>query len=277
MLSLFEIFGTCLVTFSFIKNSKNWIENVFITSLYFTLVHIFLHTVDKYHSLEGFISGEPICSSKFMNDITVCIHYDALFTYLIGQILWCYYAMPKFRQNRNTRTKLWFYYFFHSIPLIAMLGGFVNNWNFYIQVKTDLILIIVAMLNYDFEMFVWFGCCKEIEQIDQGNFSNFHSNILHSTRFDESVDVSSDESVDESNDVSSDESVDVSSDESVDESVDDVEEDVSGDVVKKIVEEIVEKVVVVEEIIEPIVGEEPVIVESKGYNTRFRKKNRSLW
>lgn len=186
MFTLFKFLCISLVTYSFIKNSNNWIENIFITTVFVLPFWKFLYTVDKYQSVEGFIAGNPLCSNSILNNTNVCIHYDALFVYLIGQILWGYYAMPIFSNFGYTNFKAWFYYVLHSLPLIAILCGYVNDWNFYIQLITDINLIIIAIIENDFELFIWFRCCQKKEQFDRSNFNHVMDNIYQNRIFEES-------------------------------------------------------------------------------------------
>ena len=188
MLGSFEIFGLWLVVFSFIKNNKNWKVNLLTTCLSSMMMMKFFQTIDNYQSLEEFIDGAPMCTKKILRDRNVCLYYDAVFTYFIGQILWVYHALPTVASLENVTDKSLFYYGFHSMPIVAMLVGCLDNWTFNIQIKIDLILIIAAILNGDFAVFVWFGFCKEREQFDRSNFSHVHRSVYQSHRFDESDD-----------------------------------------------------------------------------------------
>jgi len=68
------------------------------------------------------------------------------------------------------------------------LCGYVNDWNFYIQLITDLNLIIIAILENNFGLFIWFGCCQKKEQFDRSNFMHVRNNIFQSHRFEDSDD-----------------------------------------------------------------------------------------
>ena len=90
-------------------------------------------------TLLRFIKGTPVCTRGGM-----CIHYAAVVVYATGQLIW--------RHNTYTNSssmptkKHILYYAIHSLPMLALVFGIINHWNFQIQFITDLVLLTIISI-----------------------------------------------------------------------------------------------------------------------------------
>lgn len=203
-MSILEILGIGLVLFSFIKNIENWKKNLLYTIVFCFSAYQFLNKISKYKDLHSFSKGTPLCTIQPFVENGFCIYYDAVFTYFIGQILWGYHAIPAFGTVFLGKRDM-IYYTIHSIPIFGLITGRFNNWDLDLQLKTDLGLLIICMLNGDFE-YTWFEFW-EANRFEEFGRRNFHAYEKQTNIGDESSDKSGDESSDESGDKSSEEKV----------------------------------------------------------------------
>tara|TARA_B100000795_G_scaffold248799_2_gene215850 strand:+ start:82 stop:789 length:708 start_codon:yes stop_codon:yes gene_type:complete len=201
-MSILEILGIGLVLFSFIKNIDNWKKNLLYTIVFCFSAYRFLNKISKYKDLHSFSKGTPLCTIQPFIENGFCIYYDAVFTYFIGQILWGYHAIPAcgtvLLGKRDT-----IYYAIHSIPIFGLVTGHFNNWDLDLQLKTDLGLLIICVLNGDFE-YTWFGFW-EVNRFEEFDRSNFHVYEEQTNICEESGEESGEESCDESSDESGEE------------------------------------------------------------------------
>jgi len=212
-----ELIGIWLILFSFLKNINNWQKNLFSTILISISAYQFLKKIDKYKDFNSFSAGSPLCSVS-PNERSVCIYYDAVFVYIIGQFLWAYNALSKF-STIIPGIKDMVYYAIHTIPFIGIFTGQTYNWDLNIQLKTDIVLIIICVLNRDLELFTWLGFVdsSRFKQFDRSNFCcvceniENQSNIL-STDSDPDSDPDSDAASDADSDAASDADSDADSD-----------------------------------------------------------------
>jgi len=177
-MSILEILGIGLVLFSFMKNIGNWQKNLLSTIVFCFSGYKFLNKITKYKNLYSFSAGNPLCTNQPFIENGFCIYYDAVFTYFIGQLLWGYHAMSGFDTVIPGKRDL-FYYAIHSIPIFGLISGHFNNWDLGLQLKTDLSLLTMVVLNGDFEIFTWFGLFKfgRFEEFDRSNFHHVCENI----------------------------------------------------------------------------------------------------
>ena len=182
---IFEIVGISLVCFSFMKNISNWKKNLLSTAVFCFSVYQFLNRISKYKDIHSFLAGNPLCTTQPFTQNGFCIYYEAVFIYLIGQILWGYHAMSLFDQVIPDRKSI-IYYIIHTIPIFGLIFGYFDNWDLNVQMKTDMFLLTMCILNGDFEIFTWFGFCKShrFEQFDRGNFNHICKNIENYNKID---------------------------------------------------------------------------------------------
>ena len=79
------------------------------------------------------MTGVPSCVGG------TCVHWGAFTTLLTGQILWGYYT------RSITNTKAAALYLIHMSPPLSLIFGFVRNWDFRLQITTDLFLILICI------------------------------------------------------------------------------------------------------------------------------------
>ena len=173
-----ELIGIWLVCFSFIKNIKNWPKNMLVTVVTCFTGYHFLKKFDKYEDFNSFTNGTSLCSNCTFIEGSVCIYYDAVFTYFIGQLLWGYHVVSGSGMLIPT-IKSMIYNVIHMIPLIGLFTGQFANWDLNIQLKADLALIIICILNNDLELFTWleFFDSGRFEEFDRSNFHHVCKNI----------------------------------------------------------------------------------------------------
>jgi len=166
-----------LVCVSFIKNIKYWKNNLISTCVFCFAGYTFLYKNLKYKSFDSFYAGNPLCTKQSFADGGFCIHYLGVFTYVIGQILWGYYAVKS--TNFTQYIKSIIYYMIHSIPIIGIYLGYFHNWDLNLQLKIDMSLFIMCSLNADFEICSWFGFCdsRRFEQFDRSNYRDIRRNF----------------------------------------------------------------------------------------------------
>ena len=217
-----EIISIWLLLISFIKNIGNWKKNVFSTFVFCFLAYLFLDNISKHKDLTVFSSGSPICTSY--DEGGVCIYYDALFVFMIGQILWSYNAMSELKSGLETKDVI--YYTIHTIPVFGLISGNLVAWDLKTQLSVDLGLITVCILNGDLNLFSWicFFESKRFEQFDRSNFNHVRRNIEH---YEHDPDDSADDAADDSAD--SDYDPDDSADDAADDADDDADYDLAVD------------------------------------------------
>lgn len=216
-----EIISIWLLLISFIKNIGNWKKNVFSTFVFCFLGYHFLDNVSKYKDLTVFSSGSPLCTS-YDEGGGVCFYYDALFVFMIGQILWSYNAMSELKIGLETKDVI--YYTIHTIPVFGLISGNLVAWDLKTQLSVDLGLITVCILNGDLNLFSWicFFESKRFEQFDRSNFNHVRRNIEH---YDSAADDAADDSADSDYDPTADDSADDTADDTdYDLAVDDTNE-----------------------------------------------------
>jgi GNAT superfamily N-acetyltransferase len=147
----------------------------------------FLNKISKYKDLHSFSTGTPLCTIQTKIENGFCIYYDAVFTYFIGQLLWGYQVVSGSGMLIPT-IKSMIYNVIHMIPLIGLFTGQFANGDLNIQLKADLALIIICILNNDLELFTWleFFDSGRFEEFDRSNFHHVCKNIdRQSSGFDE--------------------------------------------------------------------------------------------
>jgi len=130
---LFETLCICIVIFSFYKNIANWQDNLTLTFVFLITGYIFIKTISFPIGLTAFMTGVPSCVGG------TCVHWGAFTTLLTGQILWGYYT------RSITNTKAAALYLIHMSPPLSLIFGFVRNWDFRLQITTDLFLILICI------------------------------------------------------------------------------------------------------------------------------------
>jgi hypothetical protein len=194
-----EIVSIWLLLISFIKNIGNWKKNVFSTFVFCFLGYLFLDNISKHKDLTVFSSGSPLCTS-YDEGGGVCIYYDALFVFMIGQILWSYNAMSELKIGLETKDVI--YYTIHTIPVFGLISGNLFAWDLKTQLSVDLGLITVCILNGDLNLFSWicFFESKRFEQFDRSNSRHVFKNIQQSSSTYNSADDDVDDDDDDNTD-----------------------------------------------------------------------------
>lgn len=136
-MQLFEILCICLVIFSFYKNIANWKDNLILTFIFLISGFILIKTISFPNGLTTFMAGVPACIGDS------CMHWGAFTTLLTGQILWGYYTQS------ITNTMAAALYLIHMSPPLSLIFGFVRNWDFRLQITTDLFLILICMAAHE--------------------------------------------------------------------------------------------------------------------------------
>jgi len=142
MISILEIFCIWLVCATLIKKKHNWKSNLVSTGVIIGTCLFAMSIITNKVALGNFSKGIPLCTR---GENSFCIHYAACVIYITGKLVWRYHT----NDNRHSypNSKQIAYYIIHSIPIILIYFGLINNWNLQIQFAADLFLLLIISVD----------------------------------------------------------------------------------------------------------------------------------
>ena len=152
------IFTLCfwLICVSFFNKLDCWKENLWATIKFIVPSMIVIYRITRYIGFENFLNGRSLCVGKSFDTYGYCIHFAPIVVYITGQILWYFETFPKNNQSLIPPIDNILIYFYHSIVIIGLIFGFIQNWTLKLQLSIDLVLIIAIIFFKNINITKWY-------------------------------------------------------------------------------------------------------------------------